>query len=86
MGNLFIIISTNTDNNWITSKGIDPSDTYETYVIMATLNKKIASIYWAVITMTTIGYGDIVPTNSNERIFVTLCTLFSSGVFAYVIN
>ncbi len=36
--------------------------------------------------MTTIGYGDVTPKNTTERIFVTIFTLFSCGVFAYAIN
>ncbi len=36
--------------------------------------------------MTTIGYGDITPTNNSEKLFVTMFAIFSSGIFAYIIN
>lgn len=36
--------------------------------------------------MTTIGYGDIVPCSSNEKVFVIFMTLISCGVFGYSIN
>ena len=36
--------------------------------------------------MMTVGYGDIVPTTSLERLFVILLTIISSGIFGYSMN
>jgi hypothetical protein len=44
------------------------------------------ALYWACITMTTIGYGDISPINNIERIYVIMATLISCGIFGYAMN
>lgn len=36
--------------------------------------------------MMTIGYGDIYPNNSAERIYVIFMSLFSCGLFGYSVN
>lgn len=36
--------------------------------------------------MITVGYGDVVPTNTTERVYVVIATLISCGVFAYTVN
>lgn len=36
--------------------------------------------------MITIGFGDIYPVNTSERIFVILMCLFTCGIFAYSLN
>ncbi|EWS71163.1 cation channel family transporter (macronuclear) [Tetrahymena thermophila SB210] len=46
----------------------------------------VASIFWSIITMITIGYGDIVPQSTNERVYVIFVAFVSCGVFAYSIN
>lgn len=36
--------------------------------------------------MITIGYGDISPKNTNERLFGIFVMILASGVFGYVMN
>ncbi|CAK56624.1 unnamed protein product (macronuclear) [Paramecium tetraurelia] len=49
-------------------------------------DRYIISLYWSVITTVTVGYGDIVPVTTFERIFVIVVTLLLCGVFGYCIS
>ncbi|KRX01739.1 Cyclic nucleotide-binding protein [Pseudocohnilembus persalinus] len=44
------------------------------------------SFYWFVVTMSTLGYGDIYPKTHIERLFVIICTFISCGVFGLTMN
>lgn len=46
----------------------------------------IASLYWAVATLSTLGYGDILPTNDLERIMVVCSTVVGASVYAYMVG
>lgn len=46
----------------------------------------IASLYWSSITLFTVGYGDITPQTSIERVFCLFITLFNVGAVGYLIN
>ncbi|KRX06513.1 hypothetical protein PPERSA_05126 [Pseudocohnilembus persalinus] len=50
------------------------------------MDQYVACLYFAVITMITVGYGEITPQTRNERQFVIMATLISCGVFAYGVN
>eukprot|EP00965_Chrysotila_dentata_P161879 5346285-Pleurochrysis_carterae.AAC.1 len=45
-----------------------------------------ACIYWAVTTLTTVGYGDYSPVSIEERLFGSLYMLFNMGILAYIIG
>lgn len=36
--------------------------------------------------MMTIGYGDIGPITTNEKIYVIVMTIISGGIFGYCVN
>jgi len=45
-----------------------------------------ASVYFAFVTLTTVGYGDIVPVGDAERTFCTFCVLLGALLFAYIVG
>ncbi|KAL4485759.1 hypothetical protein ABPG72_012299 [Tetrahymena utriculariae] len=58
----YIIGKNNTDQqNWINITGINQLLWFEQY---------IASIYWSMVTICTVGYGDIVPTNAKGQMIL----------------
>jgi len=55
------------------------------------LNESIAvryifSFYYSIVTIVTVGYGDIVPQNSTERVFTSLLILAGCGTFGYCLS
>lgn len=40
----------------------------------------------SVTTMLTIGYGDILPSTTVERIYIIACMVIASGMFGYATN
>jgi len=65
------------EENWITSGGFEEYDVFDSY---------IASWYFSVMTMSTIGYGDISPVTSAERIVACIMMLVGAGIYAYVVG
>ena len=50
------------------------------------MNRYLYSIYWALTTMVTVGYGDITPQNKLETCFSILTFLIGTIVFGYCLN
>lgn len=43
----------------------------------------LAVLYWALTTMSTIGYGDIIPVSTTERVITSFAMILGSCIFAY---
>ncbi len=43
-------------------------------------------VYWGVITMSTVGYGDVVPTNTPSKIFAMVLAGSTIGIIGYVVS
>ena len=50
------------------------------------MDRYLYSIYWALTTMVTVGYGDITPQNKLENCFCILTFLIGTIVFGYCLN
>ena len=46
----------------------------------------VDSIYWALMTLTTVGYGDITPQNDLERLYTLSCLLVGAVVFGFLLS
>ncbi|CAD8207933.1 unnamed protein product [Paramecium octaurelia] len=65
------------NNNWLDSKQIRDESNFIKYIY---------SFYWSVVTMVTVGYGDITPQNYIEMILCVIIMFLSCGVYAYSLN
>ena len=63
---------------WISLRGLDHDlDLFTNYV---------NAVYWTVSTLTTVGYGDMTPVNTNERMYAILTMIFGYSFFGYLIG
>ncbi|KAL4505239.1 hypothetical protein ABPG72_016306 [Tetrahymena utriculariae] len=74
---LWYYVGTQNDQGWISFNQLDRNDFFSNY---------ICSYYYAVITMTTIGYGDITAKTTEERSVMIFLALLSCGIFGFTIN
>ena len=63
--------------SWINALGIDNETVATRY---------IAACYWAVVTISTVGYGDITPTNETEVIMTIILVFIGVSMYSYIIS
>ena len=70
-------------DNWLVAKNYPNQFNYANEKIQT---KYVSSLYWAFTTMITVGYGDIVPSTTNERIYTVFIMAVACGVFGFSVN
>ncbi|RLN44867.1 hypothetical protein BBJ28_00009696 [Nothophytophthora sp. Chile5] len=73
----FFLVGYGEEEGWVVSMGLEDKPMYDKYV---------TSFYWAIMTMTTVGYGDVHPYTTHERIFAITAMVLGAWIFAYGIT
>mmetsp|Transcript_64725 Transcript_64725/g.204358 ORF Transcript_64725/g.204358 Transcript_64725/m.204358 type:complete len:1065 (-) Transcript_64725:60-3254(-) len=76
--------------------GVDPEDTigrtnwvlYYSFVdeTSSVWSRYMLSMYWSTATLTTLGYGDVVPTTDWERAYCLMAAVIGASMYGYVIG
>jgi potassium voltage-gated channel Eag-related subfamily H protein 7 len=69
-----IIANIHSNENWVNSYGITDSSMDVKY---------FSAVYWATVTCTTVGYGDITPNNPFELTYALTIIILGVGIFSY---
>ena len=71
------------EDSWISRIEEDNNDTYTN---RGPFDRYVTCFYWGMTTMSTIGYGDITPVTTIERVYATFSQLVGASIFAYVVG
>ena len=90
MACLFYLVAVTEDRreNWVTNYFFanDPEASAEHIDHVSDATLYVASVYWAVATLSTLGYGDVVPETNAERLYSVCCTFVGGAVYAYLLG
>eukprot|EP00736_Rhodelphis_marinus_P001471 Rmarinus@m.24421 len=87
-----IVVWEGTGTNWIEEYKSDfCSDTsddgeFSCGVLSLAASKYLVSLYWMLTTMTTVGYGDVIPQTDLERAVALFFVVVGATVFAYIVG
>ena len=64
-------------DSWVASEGLESAPARTQY---------IRSLYWGIVTTTTVGYGDITPNRDVEYVFTMITILLGASMYAFIIG
>ena len=67
----------NPHKNWLVSMKIQNESNFTKYIY---------SLYWTIVTIMTVGYGDISAQNEYEALFSIFSIIFGSGLYGFILN
>ncbi len=65
-------------SGWLFLRGLDPGESF--------LSNYLNALYWTGTTLTTVGYGDITPTTSVEKVYSLLTMVAGLAFFGYLVG
>jgi len=81
--NMVRVVEDAESNNWLYEY---EAMLHDNFSITGVWSKYLISLYWSVATLSTLGYGDVIPTTDAERVYVVTASLVGASVYAYMVG